>query len=224
MLLLVIAVPLLFTTEMKLYQHRLMSFVWNIGHILLFFSLVWLGLNLARQPSKPGFWALLLGVNILVFGLSVGIEEIQGAQGRQNSLEDIYKNCLGASLALLLHPKTKVAGDRAISVMRGFAFMLLAFALLPLAINTIDALYARASFPVLADFESHSKPNAGTAITWPLPKPRAVIACCKTTSSRADTRRFRFSTFRRTGEPMIASGCASKIRGGQHELEPAHQR
>lgn len=154
MLLLVIAVPLLFTTELKLYQHRLMSFVWNSGHILLFFTAVWLGLNLARRSAKPRFWALFVGVNLLVFGLSVGIEEIQSAQGRENSIEDIYKNCLGASLALLLHPKTRVAGDRIIAVMRGALFLLLAFALLPLAINTIDSLYSRASFPVLASFES----------------------------------------------------------------------
>lgn len=154
MLLLVIAVPLLFTTELKLYQHRLMSFIWNIGHILLFFTAVWLGLNLAGQPLKSRFWALFVGIILLVFGLSVGIEEIQSAQGRENSIEDIYKNCLGASLALLLHPKTRVAGDKIISVMRALVFLLLAFALFPLAINTIDSLYSRASFPVLASFET----------------------------------------------------------------------
>lgn len=153
-LLLALTIPLMFTTELKVLQHRLIPFVWNIGHVALFFTLMWLVLNLYRPPRNIGFWPFIIGVNILVMLIGLGIEEFQLSQGRQSSFEDIYKNCLGASLAVAFHPNTLSLRRPVRLVLRIVLASLLLIALLPLMVNTLDWFYARASFPVLADFES----------------------------------------------------------------------
>jgi len=151
---LVIAVPLLFSRAPQIQQHRLEPFVWNMGHILLFFALTWLALNLGLLQRKAGFWTLLIGINLAILLLGFAIEAIQATQGREASLQDIYKNSLGATLAILLHPTIKPAKRKMLWVLRLALLLLLVGVSLPLAKNTLDWLYARASFPVLANFET----------------------------------------------------------------------
>jgi VanZ family protein len=153
-LLLVFSIPLLLTGDFDLYQHRLSPFIWNAGHIFVFFALIWLALNLYKFPTKPGFLGLFVIVNIAVLLLGLGIEEIQSRLGRQSSIDDVYKNCLGASLAILFHPKIPPIGHSLRSVLRIVALSLLTIALYPLTINTVDWIYARANFPVLSNLES----------------------------------------------------------------------
>ena len=71
---LVIAVPLLFSRAPQIQQHRLEPFVWNMGHILLFFALtllagvavVWKG-----DPILGGVVGIALAINTL-FAVSIG--------------------------------------------------------------------------------------------------------------------------------------------------------
>ena len=153
-LLLVFTVPLLFTGDFDLYQHRLSPFIWNIGHILVFFVLIWLTLNLCKPLSKPGFLGLLVIVNAAVLLLGLGVEEIQARLGRLSSIDDVYKNCLGASLAILFHPRLPPITHLPRSILRISAILLLIIALYPLTINTLDWIYARVKFPVLSNFET----------------------------------------------------------------------
>ena len=153
-LLLVLSIPLLFTGDSDLHQHRLSPFIWNTGHIFVFFVLIWLTLNLWQPRSKPDFLDLFIIVNITVFLLGLGVEEIQSRIGRESSIEDIYKNCLGASLALLFHPGIPSITHSLRSTLRAFSILLLITALYPLTINTLDWIYARANFPVLSNFET----------------------------------------------------------------------
>jgi len=153
-LLLVLSIPLLFSGDFDLYQHRLSPFIWNTGHILVFFVLIWLTLNLYKPPSKPGFLGILMIVNITALLLGLGVEEIQSRLGRQSSFDDVYKNCLGASLAVLFHPEIPPITHTLKSALRIFILLLLIIALYPLTINIADWLYARANFPVLSNFET----------------------------------------------------------------------
>jgi VanZ family protein len=148
------SIPLLFTGNFDLYQHRLSPFIWNTGHIFVFFALIWLTVNLCKPLSKPGFLGLFMIVNITILLLGLGIEEIQSRLGRQSSIDDVYKNCLGASLAILFHPGVPSITPSLRAILRIFAILLVIVALYPLTINTLDWIYARTNFPVLSNFET----------------------------------------------------------------------
>jgi len=153
-LFLMLTIPLLFTPELAVENHRLMPFIWNIGHILLFFALAWLTMNLLKLPDRVGFFSLLLLANLAILILGIGIEGIQSLQARQSSWEDVYKNCLGVSVAIMFHPKTPVVPGSLKRFLQIFLVVLLLTAFYPLAKNTIDWIYAHSSFPILADFET----------------------------------------------------------------------
>ena len=153
-LLLALAIPFLFTAEGGNESYRLVPYIWNIGHILLFFTGVWLALNLLEPPGSVRFLALFVLINLVVLTLGFGIEGVQSLLGRQSSWEDMYKNCLGASLAIVFHPRTPPASTMLKVPLQAILVMFLLIALYPLTINTIDWIQARSSFPILANFES----------------------------------------------------------------------
>jgi len=66
----------------------------------------------------------------------------------------VYKNWLGASHAILFHPKTPPIPGSLKAFLQAFLVLLLLYALYPLIKNTIDWMSARSSFPVLANFET----------------------------------------------------------------------
>lgn len=147
-------IPLLFTPGQEGQQHRLMPYIWNIGHIGLFFVLVSFILNVTKLPVGLEFVRLFLITNLAVLALGIGIETIQLSQGRAGSWGDIYKNCLGASLAILFHPRTVFSRPAHRIICRTLVLVLLLLALYPLAINIVDWVSAKRDFPVLSDFET----------------------------------------------------------------------
>jgi hypothetical protein len=154
-LLLLIAVPFFFFTSTQFqYQHRLSPFLWNIGHILFFFVSVWLALNLYKLQRNSDLLRFLIGTNFLVILLGLGIEIIQQMQGRQFSFEDMYKNCLGASLAIVFHPKLGCLNKITQSTIRLVVSVLTIMTLLPLVLNIVDWIYGATRFPTLSDFET----------------------------------------------------------------------
>ena len=153
-LILLAAVPLLFTQAPEVQRHRLLPYVWNMGHILIFFIATWLFLKLPGLQRRMRFWPLFLGINIAVLFVGIGIELIQEVRGRSFSFQDIFKNGIGASAALLIHPTIRPFRAGMLYFSRGLLLVAFLIACWPLGKNTIDWLYARNSFPVLADFET----------------------------------------------------------------------
>lgn len=153
-LLIVSATPFLFTDTLDLLQFRLTPFLWDLGHLLLFFAVGWLLLNWLNKPKKSKFISLFVGFNTIAFLLGWLIEEIQLAHGRDYSYLDIYRNCLGISLALLFHPDTPLTNRRMRVTFRTLSILPLLAALVPLTKNSMDWISARQSFPILSDLES----------------------------------------------------------------------
>jgi len=105
-------------------------------------------------PESVRFFTLFLAINLIVLVMGLGIEGIQLLLGRQSSWGDVYKNCLGASLAIVFNSRAPSASNLQKAPLKTVLVLLLLNALYPLAINSIDWIMARSSFPVLANFES----------------------------------------------------------------------
>ena len=150
----VAAIPFLFWDPLDLVQFRLTPFLWNLGHLLLFFAVGWLALNCLHRYLNTKFIVLFIGFNAVVFLFGVLIEEIQLVLGRDYSFDDIYRNCLGTSLALVFHPRTQLTDQRLRVTLRTLSILPLLAVLLPITKNSIDWVSASLSFPVLSNFES----------------------------------------------------------------------
>jgi len=100
------------------------------------------------------FILLFIGFNAVVFLFGVLIEEIQLVLGRDSSFDDIYRNCLGTSLALVFHPRTQLTDKRLRITLRALSILPLLAVLLPITKNSLDWISASLSFPVLSNFES----------------------------------------------------------------------
>ncbi len=125
-----------------------------MGHLLLFFAVGWLVLNCFHRYLNIRFILLFIGFNAIVLLLGVLIEEVQLVLGRVYSFDDIYRNCLGTSLALVFHPRTQLTDKRLRVTLRALSILPLLAVLLPITKNSIDWISASLSFPVLSNFES----------------------------------------------------------------------
>ncbi len=151
---LVSAIPLLFLPRGLFPDYRLLPDLLNASHIPLFFLLTWIILNTFGPLRTASIVKSFVIANLLVLFIGVCVESIQIWHGRQGSSDDLIRNAIGASLAVALHPR-KQFPQRAskIVVVSGLA-VLLVIALFPLYKNTVDWVYSRNRFPVLADFET----------------------------------------------------------------------
>ncbi|MGD2170465.1 MAG: hypothetical protein PVI79_13175 [Gammaproteobacteria bacterium] len=144
-------VPLLLTNIFPPPTSVVAASLWNHGHILFFFAVTWLALEkLDRRLDLR-----LLALAIIALALtSVGIEAIQSTIGRGFDFADIYRNFLGASLAVACHPESMRARPTLRGSLLAICVLLIGISLLPLARIGITSIYGYSSFPVLADFET----------------------------------------------------------------------
>jgi len=149
-----VAIPFLFWDPLGLLRFRLTPLLWDLGHLLLFFAVGWLTLNCLHRYLNTNFILLFIGFNAVVFLIGLSIEEMQLALGRDYSFDDIYRNCLGISLALIFHPRTQLTNQRRRVTIRALSILPLLAVLLPITKNSIDLIAASLSFPVLSNFES----------------------------------------------------------------------
>jgi VanZ family protein len=148
--------PLLFLGGPDYYSPRSVSLSWQLGHPLLFFMLVTLGLEaFAALGKRP--WLQLLGLALLLTLLVGGaIEWLQQFVGRQSSWGDVRLDLLGAAVAVawagLRQARRGVWMPRAVLV--GALLTLVIMDLRSLAVALVDEHRMRRSFPVLADFST----------------------------------------------------------------------
>ena len=150
-----ICLPLLFFDPGIHFEERLSGIIWNLGHILLFGSVLWLvTTKWPKLLNLPIVWVLPVAL-ISVILISIPIEIVQGLNGRELSLTDILRNCLGASVVIIFRSKGFPEKFKLLKPgSRLIVSAILVVVLYPLFTNSVDAFLMYRSFPNLSDFES----------------------------------------------------------------------
>lgn len=151
---LVSVLPLLFLSGDLFPDHRLLPHVLNASHIPFFFLFTWVIFNTVGSLRSVGIIGSLVIANLFVLIIGGCIESSQFWLGRQGSLDDLVRNAIGASLAVVLHPRNKLPPRAPRFLVVSGLTVLLIIALNPLYKNTVDWVYSQNRFPVLADFET----------------------------------------------------------------------
>lgn len=130
---------------------------WNIGHIIFFALSNYL---IIKFLSKDGNITAITAVILFTAGLGIVIELIQSQLGRSVDWQDIYRNFLGAGLAITVFlPSLK----RNFTLNRYLLLILICGLILFEQLDFYHALNnenkARERLPVLADFEEPSEIN-----------------------------------------------------------------
>jgi VanZ family protein len=155
-LLLLVLVPLsfLFFTGFPSHPTRSLKEGWNLGHILYFALLPVLMISSSRAKNLgDGFQALLVVAVTVTLGLLV--ELLQNGIGRSPDIGDLYRDVIGACVALfLILPLRKSIPVRILRAFQAITVLCIAVQLIPTGGALWDEYQARAHFPILADFET----------------------------------------------------------------------
>ncbi|MBI5014654.1 MAG: hypothetical protein HZB55_04085 [Deltaproteobacteria bacterium] len=128
--------------------------LWDLGHVVLFFSAVqWVlrssGRGRAMDPARRGALVLLAAV---AFGAAT--ELLQAAVGGDAEWGDLARDVLGAAAGLTFFSPAPFLPSRALRrSLRTLVLLLLAAASAPAAAALWDEASARRAFPVLSDLE-----------------------------------------------------------------------
>lgn len=127
---------------------------WNLGHII-YFAL--LPLLLFSLPWKRTFTKTTKALIIILLALVVGvlIELIQNGLNRTPDVGDVYRDLLGAAVAIIFFlPNKDTTSKVPLMISKIVVVLLLVLQLLPIGRALIDEYQARADFPILSDFQS----------------------------------------------------------------------
>lgn len=157
LLLLLALFPLFFFLGPDYYAPRSYRLGWNLGHILFFFIFTYALLNTALCRQKK-FYGQLITCCSLVFFIGLGIEFVQSGIDRNSDLVDLYRNCLGAALAVFLFsPAARLESSKLMIVGKTLLTLLLVGQLFYPLQALMDEFHAEENFPILADFESSAE-------------------------------------------------------------------
>jgi VanZ family protein len=128
--------------------------VWNLGHIL-YFALLPLSLvfhpRLKAVPHRTQV-VLIIGLTLVI---GILVELLQYGVDRFPDMQDIYRNLIGAAVAIVfLMPVKRSIPNLLLNLLRSAVVLMAAMQLLPIAIALIDEHHARRDFPSLSDFQS----------------------------------------------------------------------
>lgn len=149
-----ILLPFLFIGGPEYYRFRLLPYVWNIGHIVLFWAVTSMVLNrYAIFFKRFSIW-LVPALILMIVVISIPVEFIQGVQSRTASAMDILRNCAGGLVAVAFSREFALNGRVYRRSIRFLSLLVVFLLMLPLFANSVDSVYASRQFPVLADFEA----------------------------------------------------------------------
>ena len=145
---------LLFTAGPEDNAPRSLQQFWNLGHIVLFFTLGFLLLNPPSPIAARSFALQCLVLISFTLLLGASIELVQARIGRDMDLADMARNSVGALLSLAFVAPARLSlpglarhGLQLISV------LVLTAACLPFALDLWDEQRALQAWPELASFE-----------------------------------------------------------------------
>ena len=136
------------------YSSPVFKELWNTGHILFFTLTTYKLISLIKHKSTS---VILASSLIYCFTLGALIELVQSKIGRSLDLHDIYRNALGAFLALSIYIYQKKRFDK--GVFLASSYFIIAGLLIIIDQNKLFQtikidIAARSKFPILASFES----------------------------------------------------------------------
>jgi VanZ family protein len=135
------------------YAPRSYKSLWNLGHIIFFFLLPLLLINLKKTPRNYLFQcALVLTITVLI---GVAIEFFQNDFNRLSDIDDLYRNMLGAMAFLLFLEPLRVAISRKMMIiMQSATVTLIVLQMVPIVVAFTDEFVANKQFPKLSSFET----------------------------------------------------------------------
>ncbi len=133
---------------------RSLKAAWNLGHIMYFalLPIFIFSFSLGNKIKHTNKVVIIVAIT-MIFG--VFIEIFQNSLNRTLDLGDLYRNMLGASVAILFFlpnrgfiPRTRLIALRTICI------TLVMIQFVPIGIALIDEQQARRDYPVLSDFQT----------------------------------------------------------------------
>lgn len=154
MLIAAIGATLLFLVEgPTIASSRLIHRIWNLGHIGLFGTLTALTFWVFKERLQPvNAWWVHGAVVGTVAILGSMAEVIQTLFDREASLDDAWRNVVGACLATAFLCPARPLSRRTRLILRLVAVTFLIIALFPLMRTASDELFRNRQYPVLSDF------------------------------------------------------------------------
>ena len=151
----ILLIVLSFTTPLADETSGSLKELWQLGHVLMFYALVYSAFPLLAERVNPSSWLLALVLISSLF-LGLGIELLQIGVGREFSFRDILLDLLGALLACsVLISQKKLRADKKIAVSTiAVSTLLVLYAIKPLVLVSVDEIHMHREFPGLGNFES----------------------------------------------------------------------
>lgn len=136
------------------HSPRSFKATWNLGHILYFALLPLLVFLHPRLKAVPHRTQILLIIGLtLVIGILV--ELLQYGFTRSPDIQDIYRNLIGAMVAVVFLMPVKRSIPKFLLNLLGIAVVLMVVTqLVPIAVALVDEYRARRDFPCLSDFQT----------------------------------------------------------------------
>jgi len=149
----VIFFVLLFVGGPDYYSTRSFKAAWDLGHVLVFFLLTYLALELKtfKKLNVISQIGIVLGFTIF---MGLGIEWIQSFIGRDPEIADLRRNLEGSVLAIVLLIPYQIKFFNLKRVLLFIISLLIIIETIPLAKAFNDEWQTRDQFPVLSNLEN----------------------------------------------------------------------
>ncbi len=140
------------------HASRSFQHFWDTGHIFFFCMLsclLYFNIKQIRGKITSSSFILILCITLIVGG---GVEIIQSQTGRSSHLGDLYRDFLGAFIALFfIIPSRKNINKHLLRLFQLVTIILVIGSLVPLTRALVDENHARKEFPLLSGFERASE-------------------------------------------------------------------
>jgi hypothetical protein len=154
-IILLVGSVLLFFGGPDYYAARSYKNIWNIGHILLFFTFTYALLNYYGKMKKQNILGQFLLLSLFVLIIGVSVELLQVKIDRDLDFHDVWRDFLGMLLFFFFFAPARFRlSKKAMRIIQAFllVFLLIEFYFPFKAIA--DEIISREQFPVLSDFET----------------------------------------------------------------------
>lgn len=135
------------------HSSRSFKHFWNLGHILYFsfFPFLILSFECFRKQNPIAQVSIIIIATLL---LGILVELGQSAFSRTPDIGDLFRNLIGAGVALcFLLPVRKRFPSKLLLLFKFILVILTGLQIRPIAVALIDEHHARNEFPVLSDFQ-----------------------------------------------------------------------